>query len=132
MRGHGDDKRGPLVLLAEDSEITCDVVEALLAKQGLRAEIAPNGMRAWRMAVNGAYAAILMDCQMPELDGWEATRRIRAAESTFHVPIIAMTGCRGVTSRDQCLQAGMDDYLAKPVRAHQLDAAIARWLSGRI
>jgi len=122
-------KQGPLVLLAEDSEITCDVVEALLAKRGLRAEITPDGMRAWRMAVNGAYAVILMDCQMPELDGWEATRRIRAAESGFHVPIIALTGCRGANSREQCLQAGMDDYLTKPLRGHQLYATIERWLA---
>ncbi len=81
------------------------------------------------MAVNKAYAAILMDCRMPGLDGWEATRRIRAAESGFHVPIIAMTALCGDGSREHCLSAGMDDYLAKPVRGYQLDAAFERWLT---
>jgi CheY-like chemotaxis protein len=118
-----------LVLVAEDSEVSSEVVKALLAKRGLRTEIAPDGMQAWRMAVNKAYAAILMDCQMPELDGWEATRRIRAAEIDYHVPIIAMTGLVISGSRERCLSAGMDDYLAKPLRDVQLYAAIKCWLS---
>jgi len=121
---------GPLVLVAEDSDISCEIVKSLLFGQGLRVEIARNGVRAWRMAVNKAYAAILMDCQMPGLDGWEATRRIRAAEDKFHVPIIAMTGVTVDGSRERCLIAGMDDYLAKPIRREQLDVAIARWLAG--
>jgi CheY-like chemotaxis protein len=119
---------GPLVLVAEDSDISCEVVKALLRGRGLQIEFAHNGLRAWRMAVNNAYAAILMDCQMPGLDGWEATRRIRAAEEEFHVPIIAMTGVTVNGSRERCLSAGMDDYLAKPLRREQLDAMIARWL----
>jgi len=121
--------QGPLVLVADDGEVSRVVVEALLVQRGLRTEFAPDGLLAWRMAVNKAYAVILMDCQMPQLDGWEATRRIRAAEITFHVPIIAMTALRGYGSREQCLEAGMDDYLAKPVRGVQLDAAIERWLT---
>jgi CheY-like chemotaxis protein len=82
------------------------------------------------MTVNRSYAAILMDCQMPQLDGWEATRRIRAAEVDFHVPVIAMTGLAGDDSRKRCLMAGMNDFLAKPVRSLQLGAAIERWLVG--
>jgi CheY-like chemotaxis protein len=119
----------PLVLVAEDSNISCEIVKALLHRRGLRIEFAHNGVRAWRMAVNHAYAAILMDCQMPGLDGWEATRRIRGAEEEFHVPIIAMTAVTVDGSRERCLSAGMDDYLAKPLRREQLDAAIARWLT---
>jgi CheY-like chemotaxis protein len=125
----GGRDRGPLVLVAEDGEISREVVKALLARRGLRTEVAPDGMQAWRMAVNKAYAAILMDCRMPELDGWEATRRIRAAEIGFHVPIIAMTAFGGRGSREHCLMAGMDDYLAKPVRQGQLDATINHWLN---
>jgi CheY-like chemotaxis protein len=129
-RPHIDERDlGPLVLVAEDSDISCEIVKALLHGSGLRVEVAHNGVRAWRLAVNKAYAAILMDCQMPGLDGWEATRRIRAAEVDFHVPIIAMTGVTAHGSRERCLTAGMDDYLAKPLRREQLDAAIARWLS---
>jgi CheY-like chemotaxis protein len=123
--------RGPLILVAEDCEISREVVGALLAKRGISTETAPDGLQAWRMAVNKAYAAILMDCQMPELDGWEATRRIRAAEINLHVPIIAMTGVVISGSRERCLTVGMDDYLAKPVRVEQLDAAIKRWLTAR-
>jgi CheY-like chemotaxis protein len=121
--------QGPLILIAEDGEISREVIEALLAKRGLRTDIAPNGLQAWRMAVNKAYAAILMDCRMPELDGWEATRRIRATEGDFHVPIIAMTAYGGDDSRAHCLRVGMDDYLAKPVRGAQLDTTIKRWLT---
>ena len=129
MRPRFDERDlSPLVLVAEDSDISCEVVKALLVGRGLRIEIARNGVRAWRLAVNKAYAAILMDCQMPGLDGWEATRRIRAAEVEFHVPIIAMTGVTVDGSRERCLTAGMDDYLAKPLRREQLDAAIGRWL----
>lgn len=125
----GERDLGPLVLVAEDSEISCEIVRPLLARWGLRVDVAPDGMHAWRMAVNKSYAAILMDCQMPKLDGWEVTRRIRAAEAEFHVPIIAMTGVVIGGSRERCLLAGMDDYLEKPVHAEQLDAAIERWLA---
>jgi CheY-like chemotaxis protein len=118
---------GPLVLVAEDSEISCEIVIALLTRRGFRTEVAPDGLSAWRMAVNRSYAAILMDCQMPRLDGWEATRRIRAAEGDLHVPIIAMTGLIADDNRERCLMAGMNDFLAKPVRGPQLGAAIERW-----
>ena len=105
------------------------VARALLAKRGLRAEMAHNGREAVRMASTNRYAAILMDCQMPELDGYEATRRIRAAEHGRHVPIIAMTAHSMKGDRERCLAAGMDDYLSKPVRHDQLDEAVKRWLS---
>jgi CheY-like chemotaxis protein len=120
--------QGPLVLVAEDNEINRAVAKALLAKRGLRTEVAHNGLEAVQMAVAKDYAAILMDCQMPELDGYEATRRIRAAENG-HVPIIAMTAHSMKGDRERCLAAGMDDYLSKPVRNDQLDEAIKRWLS---
>ncbi len=122
------DPDGPLVLVAEDNEINRAVAKALLAKRGLRTETARNGLEAVQMALENEYAAILMDCQMPELDGYEATRRIRAAEHDRHVPIIAMTAHSMKGDRERCLAAGMDDYLSKPVRNDQLDAAIGRWL----
>jgi CheY-like chemotaxis protein len=131
-RGHllgGAETEAPLVLVAEDNEISRTVARALLAKRGLRADMAHNGREAVRMASTNRYAAILMDCQMPELDGYEATRRIRAAEHGRHVPIIAMTAHSMKGDRERCLAAGMDDYLSKPVRHDQLDEAVKRWLS---
>ncbi|HSZ14740.1 MAG TPA: response regulator [Solirubrobacteraceae bacterium] len=119
---------GPRVLLAEDNEINCTVAEALLAKRGLRTEVAHNGREAVAMAGSRQYAAILMDCQMPELDGYEATQRIREAEHGTRTPIIAMTAHSMPGDRERCLAAGMDDYLAKPVRPEALDGVVKRWL----
>jgi len=120
--------RAPRVLIAEDNEVNHAVAKALLIKQGLQSAIAHNGREAVEMAFSSDYAVILMDCQMPELDGYEATRRIRAAEGARHVPIIALTAHSMPGDRERCLAAGMDDYLSKPVRAEQLENAINRWL----
>jgi PleD family two-component response regulator len=116
------------VLIADDDEINRSVARALLAKRGLRATIAHNGLEAVRMAGERNYAAILMDCQMPELDGYEATRRIRAAEHGHRAAVIAMTAHSMPGDRERCLAAGMDDYLSKPVRNENLDAVLERWL----
>jgi CheY-like chemotaxis protein len=120
---------GRVVLVVEDNAINDAVATALLAKQGLRAAVAHDGREAVEMALAGDYAAILMDCQMPEFDGYEATRRIRAAETRRHVPIIAMTAHSMPGDRERCLAAGMDDYLSKPIRAEQLEGAMNQWLS---
>ncbi len=122
---------GAPVLLAEDNEINRTVATALLRKRGLRTEIAQDGREAVEMASEHRYAAILMDCQMPELDGYEATQRIREAEHGHHTPIIAMTAHSMPGDRERCLAAGMDDYLAKPVRAEALDGVIEQWFPGR-
>ena len=118
------------VLLAEDNEINRTVAGALLSRRGFRTEIAADGREAVAMASAREYAAILMDCQMPELDGYEATRRIRELEHGHHAPIIAMTAHAMPGDRERCLAAGMDDYLAKPVRVEALDRVIERWLPG--
>jgi PAS domain S-box-containing protein len=120
--------RGLLVLIAEDNEINRTVVLALLAKLGLQAAVAHNGREAIEMAAGHDYDAILMDCLMPEVDGFQATRRIREDERARHVPIIAMTALSMPGDRERCLAAGMDDYLSKPIRRVALDAAIHRWL----
>jgi len=122
----GSTGEGLLVLLAEDEEINRVVAQALLAKLGVRSAVARNGREAVEMAGAHDYDAILMDCMMPELDGLQATREIRAVESTRHVPIIAMTALAMSGDRERCLLAGMDDYLSKPARLAALDAAIQR------
>jgi len=122
------DPHGAVILIAEDNEINRVVAKALLTKQGRRTATAHNGREAVEMALAGDYGAILMDCQMPELDGYEATREIRAAENGHHVPIIAMTAHSMPGDRERCLAAGMDDYLSKPVQPEQLRATLERWL----
>jgi len=119
---------GQKVLIAEDNEINCAVAQALLGKRGLRTQIASNGREAIEMAAAGDYAAIFMDCHMPELDGYETTRAMRRAERGSRVPIIAMTALSMPGDRERCLAAGMDDYLAKPIRTEQLEEVIARWI----
>jgi PAS domain S-box-containing protein len=120
--------RGPVVLIAEDNEINLTLARALLHKRGLQTAVARNGREAVEMARENDYAAILMDCQMPELDGYEATRQIRRGENGHHVPIIAMTAHSMSGDRERCLDAGMDDYLPKPIRTEQLEQMIRRWL----
>lgn len=121
--------RGVLVLVAEDNEINRTVVQALLAKSGLQTAIAHNGREAIEMAAGHDYDAIFMDCLMPEMDGFQATREIRKGEqSRRHVPIIAMTALSMPGDRERCVTAGMDDYLSKPLRRGELDAVIRRWL----
>jgi PAS domain S-box-containing protein len=114
------------VLLAEDNVINCIVAEALLTKLGMETTLAHNGREAVDLAGAHRYDAILMDCMMPELDGLQATRQIRAAEGARRVPIIAMTALAMPGDREACLAAGMDDYVSKPVRLPALEAAIRR------
>jgi two-component system sensor histidine kinase/response regulator len=118
----------PVVLVAEDNEVNQLLATAMLRQRGLRTEVAHTGLEAVRMATTRTYAAIFMDCQMPEIDGFEATRRIRVAETDRHTPIIAMTANAMPGDRDRCLAAGMNHYLAKPVQPRQLDRALAQWL----
>jgi CheY-like chemotaxis protein/HPt (histidine-containing phosphotransfer) domain-containing protein len=120
--------RGRLVLIAEDNEINRAVAQALLNKLGLQTAVAHNGREAIEMAAGHDYDAIFMDCLLPEVDGFQATRRIREGENGHHVPIIAMTALSMPGDRERCVAAGMDDYLSKPIRTPQLNAAVRRWL----
>jgi two-component system, sensor histidine kinase and response regulator len=104
------------------------VAEAMLARRGHPVDIAHNGLEAVDAVFSGEYAAVLMDCQMPELDGYDATREIRRREEPGrHVPIIAMTAHSMKGDRERCLAAGMDDYLSKPLRAETLGETLDRW-----
>ncbi len=115
--------RGPLqILLAEDSLVNQKLAVGLLERQGHTVDIANDGKEAINKLTHDNYDLILMDVQMPELDGLEATRIIRALEKKGgrHVPIIAMTAHAMRGDRERCLAAGMDDYVAKPIRVQQL------------
>jgi PAS domain S-box-containing protein len=120
---------GGVVLIAEDNAINQSVAQALLRRIGLESAVASNGVEAVRMALANEYVAILMDCQMPELDGYEATQEIRAAERGERVPIIAMTANAIAGDRERCIASGMDDYITKPFRSEDLELAMREWVS---
>jgi CheY-like chemotaxis protein len=115
------------VLLAEDNPINQKVAVAMLSSAGYIVDAVPNGNAAVAAATAPRYDAILMDCQMPELNGYEATAAIRAIEGAArHTPIIAMTAGARPEDRERCLSAGMDSYLAKPISKDTLLALVAR------
>ncbi len=122
---------GVYVLLVEDQPFNQKVAAKFLQRRGVRVAVADNGEEAVRAATSERYDAILMDVQMPVLDGLEASRRIRlwerAAADRGRVPIIAMTAHAMVGDRERCLDAGMDDYLTKPLRPESLFDALDRW-----
>lgn len=122
------------ILLAEDSRTNQVLAFALLEKHGHTVEVANNGLEAVAMSESGAFDVILMDVQMPELDGLAATQRIRQRESGVggHVPIIAMTAHAMQGDRERCLKSGMDDYVSKPIRTEKLYAALARINTPRV
>ena len=122
--------RGLRVLLAEDNEINREIAMELLGDAGLEVDCAENGRIACAMvaAQNGAYAGVLMDVQMPEMDGIEATARIRRTWSAEALPIIAMTAHAYDEERQRCLDAGMNDHIAKPVEPALLVRTLERWL----
>jgi CheY-like chemotaxis protein len=115
------------VLVAEDNLINQLIAVRLLEKQGFRVEVASTGREAVRMHDSAGYDLILMDCQMPELDGYAATAEIRRGEPPgTHIPIIAVTANAPEGERERCLAAGMDEYVAKPLSMRTLPAIIAR------
>jgi PAS domain S-box-containing protein len=119
---------GARVLLAEDNAINQEVARELLRAAGCEVDVADNGRRAVEMARAGGYDLILMDVQMPELDGIEASRQIRAMSGLSRVPIVAMTANAFAEDRAACLAAGMNDHVAKPVHAATLYDTLVRWL----
>ncbi len=119
----------PRVLLAEDNVTNQTLATQLLRKLECDVDLATNGAEAVSLFQNGHYDLVLMDCRMPEMDGFEATRLIRETENgQRHVPIIALTANAGEDDRAKCLAAHMDDYMAKPFRIEQFRESIRRWL----
>jgi CheY-like chemotaxis protein len=120
--------RGARVLLADDNRINQELATELLRLVDLQVEVADNGRIAFDMALRGAYDLILMDMQMPEMDGLEATRLIRSVRDLDSTPIVAMTASAFGADRDACLAAGMNDHVGKPVNPATLYEIMLRWL----
>src|SRR5262249_8551349 len=119
---------GTRVLLAEDNETNQFVALELLGRLGIELEIATNGREVLEMVRARPYAAVLMDIQMPEMDGLEATRQIRLDPAFAGLPIIAMTANAMKADVDAALAAGMNDFLPKPIEKAALVASLGRWL----
>src|SRR6266851_5778633 len=117
------------ILIVEDNAANLKVAVRMVERLGYRADVAGNGSEALYVLGQVRYDAVLMDCQMPEMDGYEATREIRRGEDGGrHLPIIAMTASAMAGYRERCLAAGMDDYISKPVKLHIVAAVLERWL----
>ncbi len=123
--------QGARVLLAEDNELNREVALGLLAEAGLAVDAAEDGAQAVRMVMEGGYGLVLMDVQMPVMDGYEATRAIRRTLDADRLPIVAMTANAMQGDREACLAAGMNDHVAKPIDPDELFAALIRWLPRR-
>ncbi|MGF1613389.1 MAG: response regulator, partial [Gammaproteobacteria bacterium] len=123
------------VLLAEDNVVNQEVALGMLEALGLTVALADNGRQALEALAGGAFDLILMDCHMPEMDGFQATAAIRGREQRqadgARQPIVALTANALQGDRERCLAAGMDDYLSKPFTQDQLRAVLARWLTHR-
>jgi CheY-like chemotaxis protein len=118
----------PRVLLAEDNEVNQKVAALLLQKLGYSVDVVANGQEAVAALRRREYAAVLMDGQMPVLDGYQATRAVRAMEDgARHTPVIALTASVMPDDRERCLAAGMDDFIAKPVTPERLESVLRRW-----
>ena len=128
-KGSGGSDSATHVLLVEDNEANQEVAVLLLEKLGCRVDVARDGREAVEMFQATRYDCVFMDCQMPEMDGYQAAREIRSSEPTNQrVPIVAMTAHALREDRDKCLAAGMDDYVSKPIKRAVLESILERWV----
>ncbi len=117
------------ILIVEDNTVNQKVALGIMKKMGCRADVAANGVEAVKAVTKLSYDLILMDCQMPEMDGYEATATIRRIEGEMrHTPIVAMTANALKEDYKRCIDSGMDDYIAKPVQISEVSRVLSRWL----
>ncbi len=120
----------PRILLVEDNEMNRDMLSRRLQRKGFEVSMAVDGRQGVEMARSGGYDLILMDMSLPEIDGWEATRQLRAAPETKVVPIIGLTAHAMAGDREKALEAGCNDYDTKPVELPRLLGKIDALLGG--
>jgi CheY-like chemotaxis protein len=116
------------ILIAEDNRINQKVVQGLLKKFGFNTEIANNGREALELTQQHHYDLLFMDCQMPEMDGYEATHQIRQHLKSDTLPIVAMTANAMDGDMEKCLACGMNDYISKPLKIAEMKAMLDKWL----
>jgi signal transduction histidine kinase/DNA-binding response OmpR family regulator len=129
--GHEPNARGIRILVVEDNEINQQVAREILESAGAIVTIARNGREAVKLLTPEAFDIVLMDLQMPEMDGYEATRLLRSDPRLQEIPIIAMTAHVLAEERQRCLEAGMNDHISKPIDPDALFATLARWTKSR-
>jgi CheY-like chemotaxis protein/HPt (histidine-containing phosphotransfer) domain-containing protein len=119
------------ILVAEDNAVNQRIISLLLEKLGLQAYVVHNGLEAVKAVSEKDYPVVLMDCHMPEMDGFEATRAIRRMEAATgkHTPIIAVTALAMAGDRERCIEAGMDDYIPKPIDKERLKNKLNQWMN---
>ena len=122
------DKLSPPILIAEDNLINQKVIQRMVQKLGYRADLVLNGREAVDALALVTYGLIFMDCQMPEMDGFEACREIRKRDVGGRIPIVAITANAMKGDREKCIAAGMDDYVSKPFKQEDLRVVIERWM----
>ena len=120
----------PRILMAEDNPINQRVGKLILQREGFEVDLVADGNEALEAHRTNPYDLILMDCQMPSMDGLEASRQIRSLNQPQPI-IVAVTANALVGERERCLNAGMDDYLSKPFQAEQLVALVKKWIAAR-
>lgn len=128
--------RRPHILVVDDDPTNRRVLQGMLGRLGYACSTVDDGAKAVRAVEDGQYDAVLMDCLMPVMDGYDATRAIRGAQlervqvGARRLPVIAVTALEMQGARDRCLEAGMDDYLTKPVLLASLERVLGRWIGG--
>ena len=120
----------PKILLVEDNEMNRDMLSRRLARKGYEVVLAVDGQSGVEMALTHAPDLVLMDMSLPVLDGWEATRRLKADAATQHIPVVALTAHAMSSDREKALEAGCDDYDTKPIEMPRLLGKIEALLSG--
>lgn len=119
----------PRILLAEDNSVNARITQRLLERQGCEIELVTDGIQALDALATKRFDLVLMDVQMPQLDGLEATRQLRRSPGPNDgVPVVALTACAFQEDRERCLDAGMDDYISKPVASAELSRIIHHWV----
>jgi len=124
--------KGLKILLVEDNELNQELAQDLLQKNGLEVTLANNGLEALEMVESEVFDAVLMDCQMPVMDGYEATRKIRENMKYQNLPILAMTANTMEGDKEKALEAGMNDHIAKPIDPDTMLMTIAKWATSNV